>query len=51
MPLLQGFLDVVANILDCDIVIREFELKSRYNVNFRRNTPGNVIIYLYLWVK
>ena len=29
---------VVANILDCDIVVSEFELKSRYYVHFRFDT-------------
>ena len=32
--------DVVANELDCDIVVSEFELKSRYHVYFRTNTLG-----------
>ena len=27
----------VANVLDCDIVVREFEFQSRYYVHFRTN--------------
>ena len=30
--------NVVANVLDCDIVINKFELQSRYYVHFRINT-------------
>ena len=30
----------VANALDCDIVVSEFELQSRYYVHFRTNTLG-----------
>ena len=33
---------IVANILDCDVVVSEFELKSGYYVNFRGNTVENV---------
>ena len=29
---------VVANMLDCNIVVNEFELQSRYYVYFRTNT-------------
>ena len=29
---------VVANVLDCDIVVSEFELQSRYYVHFQTNT-------------
>ena len=32
--------DVVVNVLDCDIVINEFEFQSRYYVHFRANTFG-----------
>ena len=32
--------DVVSNLLDCSIVLSEFELKSRYYVHFRTNTLG-----------
>ena len=32
--------DVVANLQDCDIVVNEFELQSRYYVHFRTNTLG-----------
>ena len=28
----------VANVQDCDIVINEFELQSRYYVHFQTNT-------------
>ena len=31
---------MVNNVLDSDIVVREFELQSRYNVHFRINTLG-----------
>ena len=31
---------VMAKALDCGIVVREFVLKSRYNVHFRANTLG-----------
>ena len=30
----------VANVLDSDIVVSEFELQSRYYVQFRINTLG-----------
>ena len=33
---------VVANILLCEIVVREFELQLRYNVYFRINTLRKV---------
>ena len=29
----------VANVLDNDIVVSEFELQSRYHVHFQSNTP------------
>ena len=29
---------IVANVLDCYIVVSEFELQSRYYVHFRTNT-------------
>ena len=29
---------IVANVLDCDIVVSEFELKSSYYIHFRNNT-------------
>ena len=32
--------DVMANVLDCDIVIREFELQTRHYVHLRTNTLG-----------
>ena len=31
---------VVAKVLDCDIVVSEFELLSRYRVHFRSNNIG-----------
>ena len=31
----------MANVLDCDIVISEFELQSLYFVHFLINTLGN----------
>ena len=30
--------DIVANMLDCDIVVSQFELQSSYYVHFRTNT-------------
>ena len=35
---LKKYLGVVANELDCDIVVNEFELQSLYYVHFRTNT-------------
>ena len=35
--------DTVANVLDCDIVVTKFELKSRYYVYFRTNTFGKKV--------
>ena len=29
-----------ANMIDCDIIVSEFELQSHYYVYFRTNTPG-----------
>ena len=29
---------VVANVLDCDIIVNKFELQFRYDVNFQTNT-------------
>ena len=31
---------VVVNVLDCDIVVSEFELQSRYHVHIRINALG-----------
>ena len=31
---------LMATKLDCDIVVSEFEIQSRYYVHFRTNTPG-----------
>ena len=38
----------VANVLDCDILVSEFELKSRYYVYFRTNTFRKVMNTLIL---
>ena len=37
---------VVANELDCDIVVTKFELQSLYCVHFRTNTLGKGMNYL-----
>ena len=39
---------VVANVLDCDIVVSEFELQSRYYIPFQTNTLGKDINTLIL---
>ena len=39
----ESFRGVVANMLDCDIVVSEFELQSRYYVHLRTNTLGKGI--------
>ena len=39
---------VVANVLDYDIIVSEFELKSCYNVHFLINTPGKGMNHLTL---
>ena len=31
---------IVANVLNCDIVVREFKLQSWYCIDFRTNTIG-----------
>ena len=36
----------VANVLDCDIVVSEFELRSCYYVYFRTNTRGKGMNHL-----
>ena len=36
----MGSRDVVANALDCDIAMSEFELRSRNLVRFRTNIFG-----------
>ena len=33
-PRLRSLHDVVANVHDCDIVVSDFKLQSRYNVHF-----------------
>ena len=35
--------DVVVNVLDCDIIVSEFELQSGYCVYFRINILGKSI--------
>ena len=44
---------VVANVLDCNIVINEFELQSCYYIDFRTNTLGKDINSLKgcIWLK
>ena len=45
---------VVANVLDCDIVVSEFEHQSRYYVHFWTNTLLEMYELPYpllLWVK
>ena len=37
----------MSNVLDCDILVCEFELQSRYYVHFRTNTRGKSI-YLFI---
>ena len=37
-------MDVVANLLDCDIIVREFELHKHYCIHFRTNTQLNLLI-------
>ena len=34
---------VVVNVLNCDIVVSEFELQSRYYVHFRTNISGKTM--------
>ena len=34
---------IVVKVLDCDIVVREFELELRYYFHFRTNTIGKGI--------
>ena len=31
---------MVANMLDCKVIVREFKLQSRYYVHFRTNALG-----------
>ena len=37
--------DVVANVLDSDIVVNEFELQTHYYVHFWTNNLGKDVIY------
>ena len=34
---------VVGNVLNCDIIVSEFELQSRYYINFRTATFGGKV--------
>ena len=34
---------LIANVLNCDVVVSEFELQSRYYVHIRINTLGKSI--------
>ena len=36
----ESLCGVLANVLDCDILVSEFELPSRYYVHFQINTLG-----------
>ena len=36
----EDFCDVVVNVLDCELVVNEFKIQSRYDVHFRTNTRG-----------
>ena len=38
--------DLVANLLDCDIVVSEFELQSRYDFLIWTNTLNKYMNYL-----
>ena len=38
---MRNLLDIVANLQDCDIVVNEFELSSRYYVHFQTNELEN----------
>ena len=37
------FVALMANVLDCDIVVSEFEIQSLYYFHFRINTHGKDI--------
>ena len=48
----RGSSGVLANVLDCDISLSEFELKSLYYIHLRTNTFVKFINYpLLLWVR
>ena len=36
----ESFSRVVANVLDCDIIVSKFELQAHYDVHFQTNTTG-----------
>ena len=38
------FSGVVANVLDCDMAVNEFELQSNYYVSFRGGARGVMVI-------
>ena len=42
---------VAANVMDYDIVVSEFELRSRYYVHFRANIFGKGINFIILSAK
>ena len=46
-------LSVVTNELDCDIVVKKFELQSHYYIHFQTNTLGKGIntSFLQIWFK
>ena len=51
MDILEGiFHGVVANIMDCDVVVSKFEFQSLYCIHFRTNTLGKDMDLLILQV-
>ena len=43
---------IVTNMLDCDIVVNEFELQTRYYIHFQTNTVKvSAPLSFQLWVK
>ena len=51
---MESLLGVVANVMDCDIVVSEFELQSRYYVYFQINNlvkGMNPLPIHLVWVK
>ena len=36
----ENFCGVVANVLDCDIIVREFKIQWCYKIHFQTNTLG-----------
>ena len=39
---------LVTNVLECNIIIKDMELQSRYNVYFRTSTLGKIMKLLIL---